>query len=707
MQLFIGVLFINLISFLIGHTLLNAIGIRQREDIKYLSMLSGLSLYAFFSYLTLLIVPNHWKEINLALALGLIAVSVYNIYKKKLYTHIKTSSTLLILGLTFFITYPFWLYLTPPDADAMMFGYYASLVKSGQYPTGFPWGETFAQIHIIPPVAFANLTALASTFLPYDIAFMLLIITCSFVIASCLTIMKIGDNIYNSQNGWLPLILLFAFLNSTYTYEYGDGSITRTAATAISLLWVYFLLCKNNSKVPTAVLVGLFHGISFYFHYRFFIWNSIILGAWLIFQALRYRNIDHTKNLFVVPLVSLLAISPFLFSKTSAAWDFILSGRENLSWYEGKHNLKAEQLFNIFSRYQTYVSHIIVILGIIWYTVIDKKKNSLILFSIFYYCIMVLFFFDKLILSLVPQSYNILYPQMAILSNFSIPKFVMLTYLTSQIYPYLKTLDFSTAKKKAILSGTTGFIIIVGYFIYSGFSKSPFKLTSLIQINLTEYIISFTLLLIATVILLLVVWKKLSFPYFFISILACFAANEMKTAKFFYPYITEGDREAFIWLKNNTSYDDTLVLSNSYLDIDHNVWTSNFRTIAEKGNPLHYSDITSHWLPVISERKSVFNRLNIFDRLAGASAKLSQEKPELELLDKAYWNPHLESSCEVMRRNKVTHIHYVRQSQIMMKNRIKKSPCISKVFSAKSNQGRYMTPDKRWNNRASIYRVNY
>lgn len=174
--------------------------------------------------------------------------------------------------------------------------------------------------------------------------------------------------------------------------------------------------------------------------------------------------------------------------------------------------------------------------------------------------------------------------------------------------------------------------------------------------------------------------------YILISIIFLYSSNEFRLARFNYPYITPGDREAFLWLRENTSQDTTLVLSQSIHDLSEKEEVENFqpKNGRQRSNNFSYS---YYWLSVISERYSVFNRGNFLDRHLHTTIPLSGSDPDLLKLDWAFFNMDKATSCEIMKANKVTHVYFEAAYHTLSYSKFINNSCLVKVFESNNELG--------------------
>ena len=255
--------------------------------------------------------------------------------------------------------------------------------------------------------------------------------------------------------------------------------------------------------------------------------------------------------------------------------------------------------------------------------------------------------------------------------NNSIPKITLGVYLICLIHRFVKRkTDFikpNTKFKIGYWSVMITLLLLVSYNLITA---------SLIMPHLVFY---FTNLALSSLFLILSIFCLVkvtqsknnikSIQFTLLALFAIYSTNEYIGARFNYPYLSPGQREAFIWLKYNTAFENTLVLTHSKLEIDHKDEMTNFDTKGKSDRPSYFS-WSYYWLPIISERYSIFNRGVFLNKWLNTSINISGNDPDLINLDWSYFNVDTQKSCEIMRSHGVTHVYYEGRARTMLNENI-------------------------------------
>jgi hypothetical protein len=671
---------------------------RKEHAQEFLYISPGLGGLTFGALAYIFLIFNNTLNFSILLvAVALVFVGLWQV--RKYYRH-----AALKRELKFFITFslliivisgfPFLNHIAPPDVDAMFFSYISFLIKTNR---GFPltnlWPNFNSLKYFVPTAANANIVAMFSGVTNVDLALASLYFAVFWVTATLLIATTLIRRIVPSLASMLVLLcLLFAF-NSAFIWEYGDGAYSRVPGTCAVLLIAYLCskLAEYDSK-KSFLLIGVVHAFTLYFHYRLFIWNSVILAVWMIYYVWQSRKSLEALRTLLIPVTSCLFALPLLICNLPVIHKIITtSAVVATEVFNVKHQLSSSDLFHQFLRFQGWILHSLTVIGMLIYfvkSVRKKERNSLLDFAMIYYCVMLFFCFDTLVLSIFPFTYNILYSQMAIISNFSLSKLVFGTYLTSEL---LKRLESSTIRDRYVIFSVLAICVAIWCLILIRLiSDNPwvFKGLKLFLQFLpntfgTEYVYAIVALACSVVLF--------GRSFFFIRkeqfALLCvcawillLASYEMSNSRFNYPYLTSEDKEAYLWFKSHSNAKTTLILTASTRDISNDREIKNALSVFPHGNrPTHWG---LHWLPVVSERASVFSRAQMVIRINPVFLNIKGRDPEFEDLDWAYWHPENPRSLEILYRNHITHIFFPARFHQRLSSKLETNSHLREVYES-------------------------
>lgn len=678
-----------LVFYFVGRGILPKKNSEQKEiaDFLYIPSLgfSAISLIYFFA---IAIKDSYSQEIIITLIAVLV---LYGFYKSSIHTsRRKVYLALIGLGGSALITsWPFVLHLAPPDVDAAAYGFYAFLIKSGQVPPiVHPWGVDFSTKFLVPPTGFAYLTALLSEHTGLDLAISLLVLACSGVAMILLLGVWLARAILLHTRA--PLWLLWCsfplVFNRALIWEYGDGSYNRVPATLLMMACAVLVsILHQGNKYRVAFLIGVAGTLIWYFHYRFFIWNASILTVWFLVRAYSERRLD-IKFMIIALSGSILTLVPyFLLYHDVIPYVMHFNGKGAL--IESKHAMSAQALFSNFLRFQGYIILPLYILGV--YFVIKNWRNASATLHYGVISLLVIGFYswDSLVIKIFPFTYNFLYSQTAVIFNNSIPKIVLGVYLLSILYEFLND-KFKSVNNRLYLANWLWAIPAFLLAIVTYQTVSTIIVTPPVLFLYSNLLLSIIFISLA-IIFLIQAWRSRYksrnrvLKWVLFSLMATYASNEYGGARFNYPYLTPGEREAFEWLKKNTPLEGTLVLTQNLFEIDPKVERENFDT-GNKPNRMSYFSFSFYWLSIISERYSVFNRGVWLDRQLNTTINRSGRDPDLNDLDWAYFHPDTERACQILEKSGVTHVYYEEGARTLLNSKIQSSKCLKLAFESKN-----------------------
>ncbi len=594
---------------------------------------------------------------------------------------------LLAEGLTFtiatiVIALPFTQHLAPPDVDASLYGYFALLLKQGTYPNFQAWGAGFDHFFLIPTVGFESLISAHEQIFTTGIQESTMILCLFSVVASLFSCFELIKKEFRR----LPNIVLVAglvfFFNSSYLWEYGDGSYNRTLATFMAVVASTFLLDLKGKK-QNWLWFFISWAMIFVFHYRFFIWYSAGFGLYIVLVARSQVRRDKKKvALGVLTLVSLIGFSLIYHF---ANIDVIQSSRGVLTMFDQKHNLSAAQLWGDWLRFQPTIIQCLCGFMVILSLMRWGQTTKTLKLGVLLYLTMLFFSFDTMVLLVFPWTKNILYSQVAILANQSVAKLLLGMGFIEWSAPFFE-------KRISFFKPLAGLAwLLTSAIVLWEFNNSPFPAHALVQINLMKYYFGFCALLGAAGF-----WwfqrRNFSAAGAQVVCLLCLLAIQLKNGTFNYPYITRSDYEAMQWLKENTPPKGTLVLNYSYMDIDSQIELTNFKSIETPQSRYSIATPETYWVPVISERLSIFSRGLMIHRGLGSYAMTGTNYPEFESLDMAYWNIQRPTSCDLLKQSGITHVFVSQNVYPYVSKRFAQSPCLEAVFSKLSASDFHQIP---------------
>lgn len=646
-----------------------------------------------------------WIPAGLLIA-GLVALSGYYVWIDRSLIA-RESRLFLSLGaaVSVLVALPFVLHVAPPDVDSMAFGYFGFLMKSGLgFPRATPWLSEYSSVVILATDANSALAVALSTLTGLDLAAATMTMTCFWLVATMLIGRLIIDLILKGRpTEILACLLLGLVFNRATIWEYGDGSYARVSATAAMFLCFYLCALGPQSgrgkSVLWALLVGTIHGSVLYFHYRLFIWNTGILGTWLLLDVARHhRDRLAWLRLVLLPATSAILLLPMLWILKSNPT--LLAQRTVSPMFAAKHEIPWSDLGAMFLRFNGWLLPLISVGGTI---LAARAKLRVARLALIHFAIMAFFCFDALVLKVAPWSYNLLYSQMAIISNFALIKLtlgsIFLVAVQDRVAPLL------LGKRERAAAFILGVVAIA--VLYSGINHEIDNSSPQFQFQFgvfgTEYWYALVSLVCAALAATTVLLRKNTAVLYLL--LPLLFANEWQTARFNYPYLAPGDREAFEWLKQNTNAQSTLVLNYSAQDIDEDLETANSKLLLGNARRAGIADYRTHWLPIFSERASIFHRGNLVSRFAGGSfVPLGPNRPDFAELDRAYFHLGEREACTTVVNAQVTHV-YVPGAVRSRGDQFDTSPCLQLEFE--SHDRRELLLNEKDLNRlgAAIYSV--
>src|SRR5262249_9619637 len=137
-------------------------------------------------------------------------------------------------------------------------------------------------------------------------------------------------------------------------------------------------------------------------------------------------------------------------------------------------------------------------------------------------------------------------------------------------------------------------------------------------------------------------------------------SHEMRHTPYVPASLDRNEREAYLWLRDNTVAVDTLVLSPPAMPL--HFWTSEMldrnasRYFAAGERPPIIS-LSLDWLAVVAERAAIFSRGTHRMFYAGMFLTLRGSNPDFESLDWAYWNSDRPEGMAILDRYRISHLY--------------------------------------------------
>ncbi|NUW66081.1 hypothetical protein [Vibrio coralliilyticus] len=669
----------------------------------------GFSATSLIYFFAIVIKASHSHQIIITL---IAVLMLYGCYKSGIHAcRRKVSLVLTACGASALITsWPFVFHLAPPDVDAAAYGFFAFLIKSGQLPPVIsPWGADFSTKFLVPPTGFGHLTALLSEYTGLDLAISLLVLACSCVAMILLLGVWLARDIllYTRAPIWLLWCSFPLIFNRAFIWEYGDGSYNRIPATLLMMACAVLVsILHQGNKYRVAFLIGVAGTLIWYFHYRFFIWNASILTVWFLVRAYSERHLDIKFMAFALSGLILTLIPYSLLYHDVIPSVISFDGKGAL--IDTKHAMSVQALFENFLRFHGHVILPLYILSLYFVVKNWRNASSTLHYGVISLLVMGFYSWDSLVLTVFPFTYNFLYSQVAILFNNSIPKIVLGVYLLSILYKFIND-KFKFANSRTYLANwllaiLVFLIVIVAYQTVLKIFVTPPLLSLYSNLLLSILFISSALFFVIQA------WRNRYesrdrfVKLVIFSLMATYASNEYSEARFNYPYLTPGQREAFVWLKENTPVEGTLVLTQSLFEIDPQVERENFDT-GSKPNRMSYFSFSHYWLPLISERYSVFNRGVWLDRQLNTTIYRSGTDPNLNDLDWAYFHLDTEKACEIIKKFGISHVYFEESARTKFNSKIQSSKCLKLAFESKNMTSIDPFRSIRASHGASIYYV--
>jgi len=478
-------------------------------------------------------------------------------------------------------------------------------------------------------------------------------------------------------------------------WEYGDGSYARAAALAPTIA-VAALLSQGHTGLGRGglAIVGVMHGATAYLLYRVFLWNTMALVIWGGLVTFRSREAWKATltDLLHLPLSAVVVVLPIAISVWSR-WSVYASVHlEGTPLFASKHSLTFAQLFAYGEYTHSYAMGGVALLGFCYGLVPMLQRQSpgwtdAFLSGVAFTASMLFFSADRLVMAVLPFTANLLYSQMAIISNWSVTK------LVGGLVSFCAVADVLTPRRYRVravawftLAGVWGWL---GQSVWAeGTARWPAFIRLLPDTSGVEFVYAWLAWLVAAAGLSVapVFARRPAFVTLLIlSAAATLMAADIRVGRFNYPYLSSDEVDAYGWLRDNTNSSTTMVLTPASLELPQDVRAANAARYFGGGEvPLIYP---LGWLPVISERSSIFSRAVFTSTLSGVHMTVSGSSPDLERLDWAFWNLDTEEAEALLRRHGITHVYLPAFYARLMKPQLDVIPYLSLVHESVLSDG--------------------
>ncbi len=612
--------------------------------------------------------------------------------------HVLVPVACLGLLLLLVTAFPFRNHVAPPGVDAQYFAFITWLIDRG---LGFPesrfWPSIAVEHRFLATGGTEALAAMVLRLGAPDAGMAHLFLSVAFVVAALLSAWPVIRRLAPDLPITVALPCLFFAFNSAFIWQYGDGSVSRVPGIAGLLLIAGLVAVSGGAKHLLAtwripVLIGLVHGAILAVHFRYFIWAAVALGLWIAIETWRNRRERGVTHLWLIPVASAAVALPVL---TPVLLNFgLLAARPEPEGIAAAAGMGTGEIWATFLRFQGHAAHLIVLAGLA--VALRRRFNDpLIIFGLSAWIGIGIFLFGPVIRTVAPFTQTLIYPTMAALSDFAVPKLIFGTILAAALREWLLT------RQRASLRMTCALGILLVSVIASLAALNALPIYNLqnpllVQLSFayflrdlpgpfgTEFVYAALLLALAGILFGMGVYGRTErVPSLAVAaLLVLFGANEVVNGRFNRGELSPSQREAYLWIRNNTDFETTLVLTASQLDIPHAVEAEAF---AQTGKDGRIYDWSLPWLAIVADRAAVFSRVNYVARFSGVFPNISGKAPPLGALDRAFWRPDDPESLATMRRSGVSHIYVPDRYQPILADALAAAPEFERVFSTLSD----------------------
>lgn len=468
------------------------------------------------------------------------------------------------------------------DVDCQSDSYNALMIlKEGRYPIVSPFlDQSLLQLNSGPlfSTLIAVITKLKNSILVNEIMAMT-IISGAFL---CLTIYFLASFIIKNE-----IILFFGgilTLTRAYLSFFNDGNLPENIAFYYASLFVVFLLYTiENKKIIFSVIAGFCLSFCLLSHPMIFLYNifpfSLFFVTFLVSTNKNFKK-DYI-NLLIVMSVILIFVFPYMLRLKEA---------------QPSNKMYANDATTLVNSLPYWNGYIVLISAFVGVILIATKRRAINIY-LWTYFLMVLVFVEHW------RFFQILSPSWFKLEALTVPAF-------GSYYSYKSFWEYPSNYLSAWQAGVIIWPILIAV--------------------VTDYLHRLCQRHIKIRVL------KNSANIFALILLFSFIGYEFKSAKRYPEFILKSDYNALTWIKENSSYENTLI----YSPFDDSV--PNY--------------LTSFWVPIVSERKSIpFRNYNI----SGQFNFLSIDIPiteKVSQLQKAAYSITDSTSYNIFKDMKITHI---------------------------------------------------
>jgi hypothetical protein len=569
-------------------------------------------------------------------------------------------------ALTVLVALPFRNHLAPPDVDAQLFGFLSSLMKgSFGFPMSTMWPGLDAERYFVATAGSDALTAGVSAVLGLDLARSLIVVAMLWVVSTLLAAVPLAQAIVGDRSPLLLAAIVPLTMNAAFIWEYGDGAYARAAAAAPTMLIAALLAMPSGFRSQGSyALIGIVHGATVYLLYRVFLWNSLVLAAWAIIEIVRARAkpAGQLRLMLWAPVAGAVCVAPLAFWVASHASAYGAAHGSAADLFREKHELSNAFLWANALRFHGLLVPLVALSGCAIVAIKAMQAPTWLRWEAIrvgaaFLAATLFFSIDRLVLFVLPFTYGVLYSQMAVISNWAVPKLVFGAVAICALYDFLQRATVSKRISIALLT-LAGVLALLASIGSDALVRLAAFARDLPDISGTEIAYAVLALAAATVIglacLVTVRTAKLPALLCLCAILGM-TAHELLTSKFNYSYLEREEREAYLWLRDNTAQAGTIVLTPATVELTPERRAQNARRYFPDSVPPPVYSL--HWLPVVSERAAIFHRGTMTMQLTGMFLPIRGGNPDFEQLDWAFWNLDRPQARAVARTYRVSHVY--------------------------------------------------
>ncbi len=485
--------------------------------------------------------------------------------------------TAITVGITGF---PFRNHLVPPGVDAQLFGLLASLLKrNGGFPlTQFhgAWDATYLFAASAGSEAFV---AGYSEVTGWPLGVTLVTVAVAWVSAALLAAAVFVRTLIGHRSAWLVLAVLPFGMSAAFVWEYGDGSYARAAAAAPTMVLLALMAQVHRPSRASSIVLGVIHAATAFLLYRVFLWNSLAIAVWA--GVLMWRHQSDLKRVVLdvgaAMAACVICLLPMLLAVVARLDLYAGVHGAGTPLFAEKHALTWTQLIRYGEYVHGWLGPSVVVLGCVVAAVgmvLTRLRldGGAIRAGMAFTVAMAFFANDRLVLTLLPFTTNLLYSQMAIIANWS-PTKLLGGVAVACLVNDLAVNGGVMARLGLVAAGGAAWYWLGPEIQVSAVAAWPAFRESWPSMDSggTEFIYSWATWGIAAVCgvgALLLSFERRGATWLVLCGLFLVAASEFRVARFNYAYLSSDEHEAYVWLREQTPPRGTLVLTASTMELD-------------------------------------------------------------------------------------------------------------------------------------------